>query len=84
MLEKSIKDNPIVVGACSQWIVSNSGRKEAIDSKVMGTNLKYKVDEISSSTTSTANIINKLKTSGASAKKAAKTTISKLRSLANK
>ena len=27
MLENSIKDNPIIVGAYYQWIVSNSGRK---------------------------------------------------------
>ena len=29
MLEKGFRDHPIVVGAYSQWLVSNSGRKEA-------------------------------------------------------
>ena len=44
MLGKSTKDRPIVVGDYDQWIVSDSGRKEAMDSKIMATKLKYKVD----------------------------------------
>ena len=54
MLTKSIKDHPIVVGSYAQWPVSNSGRKEATDSKVVSTKLKDKVDDISSTNTSAA------------------------------
>ena len=49
MLEKPIKDHPIAVGYYAQWIVSKSGRKEAMDSKIMATKLKYKVNELPSS-----------------------------------
>ena len=48
MLEKSIKDHPIVVGAYAQWFVSKSGRKESMYSQIMDTKLKDKVDKISS------------------------------------
>ena len=48
MLEKSIKDHPIVVGSYAQWFVSKSGRKESMDAQIMDTKLKYKVDKISS------------------------------------
>mmetsp|Transcript_20683 Transcript_20683/g.30304 ORF Transcript_20683/g.30304 Transcript_20683/m.30304 type:complete len:733 (-) Transcript_20683:5335-7533(-) len=34
MLQKGFKDHPIVVGAYSQWLVSNSGRKEALEAKL--------------------------------------------------
>ena len=84
MLEKSIRDHPIVVEAYAKWLVSNSGRKEDMEAKVMATKLKEKVDEISSSTTSAAKSINELKTSVVSVKKSAETAISKLVSLANK
>ena len=57
MLEKSIKDHPIVVGDYAQWILSNSRRKEATDANIMATKLKYKVDGFSSLTTSAAKII---------------------------
>ena len=57
MLEKSIKDHPIVVGDYSQWLVSNSGRKEAMDTNIMYTKLKYNLYEISYSTTSDAKSI---------------------------
>ena len=82
MMAKSIKDHPIVVGDYDRWIVSNSGRKEAMDAKVMATKLKYDVDDISSPTTSAAKSINELNTSVASVKKAADTAISKVGSLA--
>ena len=57
MLEKSIKDHPIVVGDYAQWILSNYRRKEATDANIMATKLKYKVDGFSSLTTSAAKII---------------------------
>ena len=50
----------------------------------MATKLKYKVDETSSSNTSSAKTINELKTSVASTKKAYDTAIIKLRYLAKK
>ena len=40
ILEKSIKNYPVVVGSYSQWIVSNSGRKSAMDANIMATKLK--------------------------------------------
>ena len=55
-----------------------------MDAKVMATNLKDKVDELSYSTTSSAKSINKLKTYVSSAKKASNTAISKLVPLAKK
>ena len=58
MLEKFIKDHPIVFGDYVQWIFSDSGRKEYMDANIMDTNLKYKVDDIYSSSTSDAKIIN--------------------------
>ena len=84
MLEKSIKYHPIVVGSCAQWLVSDSGRKEATDAKIMTTKLKYKVYELSYSTTSAAKSINELKNSVASANNSAGTAIRKLVSLAKK
>ena len=84
ILEKSIKDHTIVVGAYNQWIISNSRRKESMDTNVMATKLKYKVDDLYSSATSSAKSINELKTSVASEKKAADTFIRKLGSLAKK
>ena len=58
MLEKSIKDHPIVVGDYAQWIVSNYGIKEITDSNSMTTKLKDKVDELSSSYDSSSKSIN--------------------------
>ena len=81
MLAKSVKDHTIFFVAYAQWIVSNSGIKEAMDSKIISAKLKYKVDEISSSSASSFNIINELKISVASVKKAANNTISTLGSL---
>ena len=44
-LEKPIKNHPIVVGSYAQWLVSNSGIKESMDSNIMATKIKYKVDK---------------------------------------
>ena len=84
MLVKYIKYHPIVDGAYSQCLVSNSRIKEAMEANIMSTKLKYKVYEISSSTTSASKSINELKTSVASVKKSANTTISKIGSLIKK
>ena len=84
MLEKSIKDHRIVVGAYDQWLVSNYGIKESMDSKIMATKLNYKVDELSSSSAYSYKSINELKISVAYAKKASNTAISKIGSIAKK
>ena len=81
MLAKSIKDHPIVVGAYAQWLVSNSGIKEAVDYKIMDNNLKYKSDELFSSSAASSNSINELNIYVASTKKSADTAIRKLGSL---
>ena len=47
-LEKSIKNHPIVVGSYAQWLVSNSGIKESMDSNIMATKIKDEVYELSS------------------------------------
>ena len=78
MLEKSIKDHPIVVGDYSQWILSNSRRKEATDANIMATKLIYKVDKLSSLSVSSSKRINELKISVAYANKSADTAIIKL------
>ena len=64
--------------------MSNFRIKKSMDAKVMATNLKDKVDELSYSTTSSAKSINKLKTSVAVAKRADDTAIRKLGSLTKK
>ena len=84
MLEKSIKDHPIFVGAYARWLVSNSGRKEAMDANIMATKLIYKVEKISSLSVSSSKRINELKISVASTKKAADTAINKLGSFSKK
>ena len=81
---KSIKDHPIVVGASAQWLVSNSGRKEAIYANIMDTKLKDKVDELSSLSASSSNSNNELNISVAYSKKSVDTAISKLGSFSKK
>ena len=49
ILEKFIKDHPVVVGAYAQWLVSKSVRKESIDANIMANKLKEKLDELTSS-----------------------------------
>ena len=36
-----------MVGAYTQWLVSNSGRKEAIEDKILAGKVKDRVDKIS-------------------------------------
>ena len=82
MLEKSIKDHPIVVVAYTKWLVSIFGRNEATGANIMATKLKDKVHVIYFLTTSAFKSINQLKTSVASANKESNTAIRKLGSLA--
>ena len=84
MLEKSIKDHPIVIVVYYQWLVSNSEIKKAMDAKIMAAKLKEKVEELSSLSDSSSKRINELKIYVASAKKSADTDISKLGSFSKK
>ena len=84
MLENPIKDNPIIVGSYSRWLVSNSGRKETMYVKIMAAKLKYKADELSSSSNSSSKRINELKISVAYANKSADSAIIKLRFFSKK
>ena len=84
ILEKYIKNHPIVVGAYTKGIVSNSVRKEVMDTKIMANNIKDKVDDISSSSASYYKSINELNISDNSAKKAINTATRHLSSLAKK
>ena len=70
MISKTIKDHPIVVGDYDQWLVSNSGKKETLEAKTLKSKVKFRVDELSSTSTSTTKSISKLKTMVAAAKKA--------------
>ena len=53
ILLKTIKDHPILVGAYTQWLVSNSDRKEAFDAKKLAVKLKYHVNVLSAASYST-------------------------------
>ena len=78
MLEKSIKDHPIVVGAYTKYFVSNSGIKEGMDAKVMATKLKENLVELYFSSASSSKSINELNISVASTEMAEDTSIRKL------
>ena len=57
MLEKYVKDHPIVVLSYTQWIVINSLIREDMDANIMATKLKYKVVKIFSSSDSSSKSI---------------------------
>ena len=46
MLSKTIKDYPIVVGAYAHWFVSNSGKKEDLEAKILAGQVKDRVYEL--------------------------------------
>ena len=81
LYQEKIKYHPIVVGAYTQWLVSNSGRNEALDAKILVVKVKDRVDELSAMFSSTTKRTSKLKKTVASYKKAADQTASKVRSL---
>ena len=56
MLKKGFRDHPIVVGAYSQWLVINSGRKEAQESQ-------KSVDKLQKELLVTSTLAKELKTS---------------------
>ena len=81
IISKTIKDQPILVGAYAKWFVSNSGRKEALEAKKMVVKLKYLVDKLSDTSSSAINIISELKTAVATATNAVEQTTRKFISL---
>ena len=70
MLSKTIKGHPIVVGAYDQWLVSNSGKNEALEAKILEGNVYERVDELSATSSSATKSISELRTTVAAAKKA--------------
>ena len=59
-----------MVGDYTQWLVSNSVRKEALGAKILVGKLKDRVGELSGTSSSTTKSISKLKTTVAVSKKA--------------
>ena len=81
MLKKGIKDHPIVVGAYAQWLVSNSGRREALEAQSMVKSLSSKVDSISSTVKDTSSALADVKSTVTSVKKTADSALNKVGSL---
>ena len=81
MLKRGIKDHPIVVGAYAQWLVSNSGRKEALDAHALIKSLSSKVDGISSSLKDATSTLSDVKASVVSVKKTADSALNKVGAL---
>ena len=81
MLSKTIKGHPIVVGAYDQWLVSNSGKKEALEAKIQTGKVKDRVDELSATLSSATKSISELRKTVAAAKKAAEKATSKVSAL---
>ena len=81
MLKKGIKDHPIVVGAYAQWLVSNSGRREALEAQSMVKSLSSKVDSISSTVKDTSTALADVKSTVTSVKKTADSALNKVGSL---
>ena len=81
ILSKSIKYPHIVVGAYSWCLVGNSGRKEALETKILAVKVKDRIDELSSTLSSTTKSISKLGTMVAAENKAADQAASKVSSL---
>lgn len=81
MLKKGIKDHPIVVGAYAQWLVSNSGRREALEAQSMVKSLASKVDSISSTVKDTSSALADVKSTMTSVKKTADSALNKVGSL---
>ena len=81
MLKQGIKDHPIVVGAYAQWLVSNSGCKEALEAHLLIKSLTSKVDGISSSLKDTASTLSDVKASVVLFKKTADSVLNKVGAL---
>ena len=50
---RNIKDHPIVVGAYTEWIVANSGRREAEEVRTLNEKLTTQVDTLTKELEST-------------------------------
>ena len=70
-----------MLGAYAQWFVSNSFRKEALESKKLAVKLKDRVDKLSATPSYTPQRISKLNTPVAVAEKAADQAARKVRAL---
>ena len=81
MISKTIKYHPIVVVDYAQWLVSASGRKEALEAQTLAGKLKDRVDELSATLSSTTTNTSELKTMVAEAKKVADQASSKVSAL---
>ena len=81
MLKRGIKDHPIVVGAYAQWLVSNSGRKEALKVHALIKSLTSKVNGISSSLKDATSTLSDVKASVVSVKKTADLALNKVGAL---
>ena len=78
MLKKGIKDHPFVVGAYTQWLVSNSGCREAIEAQSMVKSLTSKVDSMSSTVNDTSSALADVKSTMTSIKKTTDSTLNKV------
>ena len=81
MLKKGIKNHLIVVGAYVQWLVSNSGRREALGAQSMVTSLTLKVDSMASKVKETASSLADVKSTVTSVKKTADLALNKVGNL---
>ena len=81
MLKKGIKDHPIMVGAYAQWLVSNSGQREAFEAQSMVKSLSSKVDSMSSTIKDTFSALADVKSTITSVKNTADSALNKVGSL---
>ena len=78
MLEIGIKDHQIVVGAYSTWLVSNSGRKEALEATRKVASLDQQLNELSSDVSSVQSTVSSLSGTVTTIKKTVDTKLSQL------
>ena len=81
MLKRGIKDYTIVEGAYAQWLVSNSGHKEALEAHLLIKSLTSKNDGISSSLKDATSNLSDVKASVVLVKKMADSVLNKVGAL---
>ena len=69
------------MGAYAQWLVSNSERNEAIEAKILAGKVNDRVDDLSSTSSSTIKSISEIRTTVAASKKVANQASSKVSAL---
>ena len=84
MLQRGFKDHPVVVGAYSTWLVSNSGRKEASTMSAQIASINNNMATVTDSLHSVKKELSDLKSSVKSVKSTADSALSKVGSLKNK